>query len=362
MFPYSTHTKGLMTSKLIQWTTAACVAVMLVTAVAPARAGASDAWVSTKVKMQLMNSPQVSGFPIDVDTDGGRVTLSGRVPTRAQQAEAGRIARAATGVVSVRNLLQVVPASARKRVAVADERVRVNVNAALAAEPALTGSSVEAHSVTKGVVLLSGKTSTLSNHLLALEIASAVPGVRRVASEIESPDEFGDREVWNDGAMAEPSHGNVVTDGWITAQTKMQFMTDKDIRARDIHVDTRRGVVTLFGTVPTSAVSEKAFRVAKDVAGVRSVTSELRVVPASQRQEALALDGTTETAVRTRLGEAKMEGSAVTVEVRAGTARLSGTVRHASHRYAAVSIAHATPGVDRVQDDLRIEPAKPAAE
>lgn len=341
--------------KIHQWIQLACMAAILVGGAAPAMAGVSDAWISTKVKMLLLNSPEVSGLPIDVDTDEGRVTLHGKVPTRAEKVEAERIARAGTGVVSVRNLLQVVPDSRRAKVDIADERLKEDVNAALEDEAALANSSIQVKSVHKGVVLVEGKAATLSDHLFALEVTSAVPGVHRVASEVESPDAFGDREIWNDDTPADPARGNAVTDGWITAQTKMRFMTDAEIPSGDIHVDTRRGVVTLFGTVPTSAVSDRATRVAKEVAGVRSVNAELRIVAASQLEKATAGDDQIESSVRRRIAEAKMEGANVQVEVKAAVARLTGTVQSGSNRYAAVAIARATPGVAWVQNDLRIE-------
>lgn len=350
-----------MKIRLPYWITLACLAVVLAGAGAPARAGVPDAWVSTKVKMLLLNSPRVSGMPIDVDTDEGRVTLHGKVPSTAERVEAERIARAGTGVVSVRNLLQVVPASRRKVVEVADDRLEKEVTVALGDERALANSSIHTKSVNKGVVLLSGKAATLSDHLLALEVASAVPGVRQVASEVESPDEFGDREIWYDRTpdeKADPAAGNNITDGWITAQTKMRFMTDADVPASDIHVDTRRGVVTLFGTVPTTAIGDKAVGIAREVPGVHSVKRELRVVPVAGKKLATAQDDQVESKVRQRLADARMTGSDVKVEVKAGTARLSGTVQQASHRYSAVSIARLTPGVQRVQNDIRVEPTQ----
>jgi osmotically-inducible protein OsmY len=48
---------------------------------------------------------------------------------------------------------------------------------------------VEVKSVNEGVVLLAGKTQTLSAELAAIERARAVPGVRRVASEIKAESE-----------------------------------------------------------------------------------------------------------------------------------------------------------------------------
>lgn len=344
-----------MNDRFWKWALTACFAVTCLAGAVPARAGVSDAWVSTKVKMQLLNSPAVSGGAVHVDTDEGRVTLHGKVQSRAEKTEAERIARAGTGVVSVRNLLQVVPAGSRDRVELADDLVRTGVDEALKAEPSLTASTIGVKSVNKGVVLLSGKAVTLSDHLLALEVASGVAGVRHVASEVESPDEFADREIWADEAPVATPPGNNVTDGWITTQVKMRFMTSDKVSSRDISVDTRRGVVTLFGTVPTTAAADEAARVAGEVGGVRSVTRELRVVRASQRAQAVANDADTEAAVRKRLDRAGMQGSHITVNVKASTARLSGTVLFASHRYAAISIARATPGVDRVENDLRLE-------
>ncbi len=344
-----------MSSKSHLWIQLMFVAAILVVGAVPAGAGVSDAWVSTKVKMLLLNSPEVSGFPIDVDTDGGRVTLHGKVPSAAEKHEAERIARAGTGVVSVRNLLQVVPDSQRKIVDVTDDYLKDQVDAALKAEAWVDDTSIRIKSVNKGVVLLDGKAATLSDHLRALEVTSGVAGVRQVASEIVSPDEFGDREIWNDDTPADPEHGNVFTDGWITAQTKMALMTDAEIVSGDINVDTRRGVVTLFGTAPTRAAHDRAIQLAKDVSGVRSVNPELRVVAASKKKQATASDDQIQSAVTKRIAAAKMDGAKVHVEVNAATARLTGTVQRASHRYAAVAIAYGTPGVARVQNDLRIE-------
>jgi hyperosmotically inducible protein len=344
-----------MNSKSYQWVLMACVAVMLVVGVAPAGAGVSDAWVSTKVKMLLLNSPAVAGYAINVDTDQGRVTLHGKVPTNAEKTEAGRIAKAGTGVTSVRNLLQVVPESRRKSVDLADDQLKQDVNAALKAEPALANSSIQVKSVNKGVVLLEGKASTLSDHLLALEVASYLPGVRQVASEVQSPDDFADREIWFDQPPVDPAQGNAAMDGWITAQTKYRFMTNADIAAGDINVDTRRGVVTLFGTVPNASISDKAVAVARAVPGVKSVNRELRVVAASQKKHETAKDDQVASEVSKRLTDAKLKGADVHVDVKAATARLTGTVQYASDRYAAVAIARGTPGVGWVQNDLRIE-------
>ena len=65
-------------------------------------------------------------------------------------------------------------------------------------DAALKDSSIKVKSVNNGIVILSGKADTLSSHQRALADARSVPGVKKLASEIKSPDELGDKEIWND--------------------------------------------------------------------------------------------------------------------------------------------------------------------
>ncbi|HKQ58625.1 MAG TPA: BON domain-containing protein [Candidatus Eisenbacteria bacterium] len=325
-----------------------------VASVAPAFARQPDAWITTKVKSTLIVSKHVGGFPINVDTNDGIVTLSGKVSSKMERAEAERLARAASDVRDVRNLLQVVPGSRRKSVGKSDDRIEEAVEAALKGEPRLENSSIGVKSVHKGVVLLDGKAASMSDHLLALEIARRVDGARSVASEIESPDTFGDREVWYDDTNDADHSRNSFGDAWLTGKTKFRFMTDPEVPARDINVDTWDGVVTLFGTVPSTAVKSKAMQIARDVSGVKAVRNELLVVPKAKKKIAREGDGDLTNAIEKRLQAAEMDGADIKVQVRAGVARLTGTVKRPVDRYDAVVIARTTDGVAAVHDDIRI--------
>lgn len=64
-----------------------------------------DATITAAVKAKLLGDPDVSGLAIDVDTEDGVVTLSGRVNTAAEKAEAIRLARETDGVRSVTDKL-----------------------------------------------------------------------------------------------------------------------------------------------------------------------------------------------------------------------------------------------------------------
>ena len=66
-----------------------------------------DAGITAKVKAALIAEKEVSGMSINVDTSGGKVTLSGKVPDPAQIERAMQVARAVEGVKSVDNKLTV---------------------------------------------------------------------------------------------------------------------------------------------------------------------------------------------------------------------------------------------------------------
>jgi len=162
-----------------------CAAMTLI-GVRAAQADTKDAWITTKVKIDLLTTDGVSGTKINVDTVDGKVTLHGKVPTQAEKAKAESVARNIDGVKDVKNLLQVVPEYRKEAVNASDASIKDNVEKALkydTSDKSIEG--VKVASVNQGVVLLSGKTATLEAKLKAVEKAATVPGVRRVSTEIE---------------------------------------------------------------------------------------------------------------------------------------------------------------------------------
>ena len=65
-------------------------------------------------------------------------------------------------------------------------------------------------------------------------------------------------------------------DATITAAVKTAFSNDSQLRAFPIEVETFHGIVRLIGTVPTERDADRAEDVARSVAGVEKVTSELK--------------------------------------------------------------------------------------
>jgi hyperosmotically inducible periplasmic protein len=66
---------------------------------------ADDASITADVKTALLTEPNISGSAINVDTNGGQVTLRGRVENQSQIERAAEIASAITGVRRVDNQL-----------------------------------------------------------------------------------------------------------------------------------------------------------------------------------------------------------------------------------------------------------------
>jgi hyperosmotically inducible protein len=72
-------------------------------------AAATDATITTKINAALAADDQLKALKIDVDTDNGRVVLTGTAPDPASRERATTLARAVDGVVAVENRLTVQP-------------------------------------------------------------------------------------------------------------------------------------------------------------------------------------------------------------------------------------------------------------
>ena len=265
-----------------------CLVLLLVacatTSVPAAGAVASDAWITTRVKMLLLLSPEVDGTKIHVDSDGGRVTLFGIASAAAEKHGAERIAEQVVGVRTVRNLIAVVPATRQPAVERSDHTLRENVGLALREDPVLSSSDIHVESVDAGTVVLGGRAVSLSELRRALSVARRITGVRRVASVVESPSELSDAETWGD-AMAAPEQHNAARDNWLTAAVKGRLIADDRVPAQDVSVDTEDGVVILFGTVPSDAAKRQAQIIAASVPGVESVQNEILVRHSSESSD-----------------------------------------------------------------------------
>jgi hyperosmotically inducible protein len=115
------------------------------------------------------------------------------------------------------------------------------------------------------------------------------------------------------------------TDAGITTNVKTRLAADDTVKAYQVDVDTRNGVVTLSGDVESAAAKEQAIRIARDTNGVRDVIDQIHV------GEAAATAGTYDLENRAERGaaELKEEGREAVDKAERGAAELKEESREA---------------------------------
>jgi osmotically-inducible protein OsmY len=209
--------------------------------------------VQTAVKAELMMDPKIDASEIAVSADDGVVTLQGTVGSLRQKIEAGRDAKSVYGVTDVDNQLQVrILAGDRK----GDAELRGTVLQALRLD-SLVPSTIDAK-VEDGYVTLTGTANWHFERFEAESVASNVPGVTGVRSEIV--------------LESAPSAANI--DETIT----QQFQRLADVNADNLSVQTKGGTVTLSGTVSSWSEHDAAVDAAWMAPGVSQVVDNIAVL------------------------------------------------------------------------------------
>ena len=194
------------------------------------------------------------------------------------------------------------------------------------------------------------------------------------------------------------------TDAGITTNVKTKFAADDTVKAYQIDVDTRNGVVTLSGGVESAAAKERAVQIARTTDGVRDVVDQVRIGEAAattgDRDNDFTIDDKIEDSARRGANEVKEEsreaadkarelgreaadkagqaadktedaaitsvvkakfladttvkGLKIDVDTSAGVVTLNGTVSSRAEADRAMMMARNTEGVTRVIDNLKV--------
>jgi hyperosmotically inducible protein len=165
--------------------------------------------------------------------------------------------------------------------------------------------------------------------------------------------------------------GKVISDSWITMKVHSLYVPEDALENSNIDVDTRSGVVTLSGTVPTEAGKKRAVEIARTAEGVKSVNdTALRVAPetvgttgqgaqAAKRTGRTVNEGWIKSKIYAQfLTEDSLNDSDIDVDIANGMVTLNGTVRAQAGSTRAEAIAKATEGVKGVKNALKVTPSK----
>ena len=319
-----------------------------------------DAWVTMKAKTALYLAQDIKGTAINVDTINGRVTLYGTVNDEKEKARAAEEVNKIEGVADVRNLLQVAsPTGKAVVVKRSDDRIKLDVQKRLKGDRSLDDSTIAVKSVSKGVIVLNGKSSSLDDSQRALYYSASQPGVVRVISEMEVADSISDEDFRTDETTlpdtGRRNAGGVASDLWIISATKMKLAADSRTPATDVNVDSRDGVVVLFGVVPSQESKTAAAEIAGSVSGVKRVENQIEVVSSANHDMVQARDEEIQDSVKKSLKDrGDQENADISVEVKNGVVRLSGRVPTWQRNLSAVYAARSVTGVKSVRNELKV--------
>lgn len=200
---------------------------------ATSAAKADDSTLKSRIAANLKKNATMAARDIDVDVREGIVTLKGTVRTASEKARAARLATI-KGVTAVHNEIVVDAAASKSR----------------------AGRAVDAaaHAGEKGVEATKGAVQTTGEKTKELAGATA-----KKTKEVAS------------------ATGEAITDSWITTKVKTKFFDETLLKDSDINVETNDHVVTLKGTVTSSAAKARAEAIAGGTEGVTRVVSQLVV-------------------------------------------------------------------------------------
>jgi len=142
-----------------------------------------------------------------------------------------------------------------------------------------------------------------------------------------------------------------MSDSWVTSKTKIALFADDRVKGRQVHVETKDGVVMLRGKVDSPEAKAAALEIAKGIEGVKNVKNELQVVAPSKRSEVAADDKVVAKNVQSKF-KADPQLKNVKVEVNKGVVSLSGEVKSIDASAKASEVARSVAGVRSVKNDL----------
>jgi osmotically-inducible protein OsmY len=130
--------------------------------------------------------------------------------------------------------------------------------------------------VDAGTAVLTGTVATVAQKTAAGRLAT-IDGINTVKNDLVVDPEV-DHTLAEKAKAGLTKTGEAITDGWITTKVRWFFVGEDLLKGRDISVDTKDHVVTLTGTVTSTAGRERAVALARRTGGVHRVVDRLTVV------------------------------------------------------------------------------------
>jgi osmotically-inducible protein OsmY len=242
--------------------------------------------------------------------------------------------------------------------------ITTKIQAQYFADPDIKPWNIDVTTTSGGQVTLRGEVESTTDRESAVPIARQTEGVTQVEDLLRvqaEPAATSGRDAPRSAIEPDTSVDDRLErpDLWVTTKIQAKYFVDDEVRARDIDVDTRGGVVTLRGTVDSYAIRRQAVALARNTEGVREVRDELQVDPSLVEEEQDLAVGIDDAWIATKIQskyflDTDVKGRTIDVSVADGVVALTGSVESDAQRKTAEQIAGETEGVAEVRNELQI--------
>jgi len=212
-------------------------------------------------------------------------------------------------------------------------------------------------------------------------VLTAAPGCDRAQTERNAERAAGQVKA------AAGQAGDRLADGWLTTKIQAQFFADDDIKSRYINVSSRDGVVKLKGFVESDDARRQVLEITHNTDGVKQIDDKQLLVgrpvkefdvasepippevnqpvPTSGVLPAVvpppaptpANDATVVSLVQAKYFlDPTIKTRHIDVRASSGVVTLQGNIGSENERSQALLLARSTPGVQRVEDYLTVDP------
>lgn len=236
----------------------------------------ADARHEAQIWTSYAMNPHLHAFELSVKVDGNKAILDGKVDDSVAKDLAGQIAQDVEGIAHVDNRIVVDPNYVRPARGasersfgekVGDATITASVKSMLLWNTHTDGLDIHVDT-NNGKVTLTGTAATSAEKDLAGRIARDTNGVMGVNNEIAVSGK--PSTTAKSTAQAEQA----MSDSWITSKVRSSLMFTRGVSSFNITVTTLDGVVTLKGSLDSTAERELAVRVTKDIRGVKRVDAD----------------------------------------------------------------------------------------
>ena len=201
---------------------------------------------------------------INIESRDGIVTLTGTVSEESHKSLAQETVEDLPGVKIVDNRLEI---KGERPPVNSDAWLRLKVKTILYLHSSLSSAKTEVN-VKDGIVTLQGNAFNQAQKELTTEYAKDVEGVQSVNNEM----------TVTQTSLKQRTLGEKIDDASITAQVKLTLLYHRSTSAINTKVETKRGVVTLYGKAASAAEKDLVTKLASDVNGVKGVKNRMTIM------------------------------------------------------------------------------------